>query len=195
MSYRKVKKGNAKKQSNVYLKKPIGNQARKANSGGRTRIPAIIAVIILVGVIGSIVTGILYSPTRGECKEIVSDFQTACNELNTTNILNCLKPSVSNPLKIALGIGSVVTSQSSDEMLESILEALGGGLNDITNNTNLSVRAIFETMEIEPKRISLPGKTRKVTCKAIISGLQQKVYIYVTKESGDVYISKVAFSE
>lgn len=186
MSYRKVKTGNAKKKSTAQ---------KNTSSGTGKKILLLVAAVFLVGLLGGTIIGAIYSPSRSECKKIIAEFQESCNELDTNGILNCLKPSVSNPLKIALGIGSAVTSQSSDEMLENILEALGGGMSEITENTDLSVKSLFETMELHAKRFGLPGRTRKVKCKAIVGGLQQNVYIYITKWDGDPYISKVSFRD
>lgn len=193
MSYRKVKKGNARKQPSGYRTGSSGAQKRKSSSGAGSRILAVIVVILLLGIVGSTAKGLILSPSRSECKEMVADFQTACNTLDTNDILNCLKPSIANPLRIALGIGSMVTSKSSEEILENILEALGGGLSELTNNSELSIQNVFELIQIEPVKISFPKKTRKVKCRANIVGLEKMIYVYVTKEGGKAYISKVAF--
>ena len=192
MSYRKVKTGNTRKTNTSYNRASSSTSAKKKSTGGGKTVLAVLAVVILLAVAGSTVLGVIYSPTRGQCKEIVADFQAACNKLDTNGIIDCLKPSVANPLRIALGIGSVVTEKSSDEMLESVLEALGGGLGDLTNNSGLSIQSIFEMMEIEPIKFGFPDKTRKVKCKANICGLEQNIYISVTKVSGEVYITKVS---
>lgn len=194
MSYRKVKTGNARRQG-AASQRAVSGAGRKKGGNDSKKVLFVIVALLLIGFVGSIVAEFVYSPSRGKCKEMISDFQEACNKQDVNGILNCLKPSVSNPLKVAFGIGSVVTSQSSDEMFESILDALGGGLGGITEKTGLSIRSLFETIEIKPVRFGFPGKTRKVRCRAFIGGLERQIYIYVTKQYGESYISKVAFAE
>lgn len=193
MSYRKVKTGNARKAKSSYNKAASSAQGKQRKSGRGKSVLTVLAAMVIIAITVNTILGLIYSPTRDQCKEIVSDFQTACNELDTNGMINCLKPSVANPLRIALGIGSVVTERSSDEMLESILGALGGGLNQLTNDSGLTIQSMFETIEIRPRKFGFPKKTRKVKCKATFCGLKQDIYISVTKESGEVYITKVAF--
>lgn len=193
MSYRKVKTGNARRQTTVRRKQTPGTKG--TGSGAGKKVLAVLTVILVLGFVGSTVAGMVVSPSRGKCKAVITDFQTACNELDVDGILDCLKPSVSNPLKIALGIGSVVTSKSSDEMLEGILDALGGGMGEITERTGLGIDMLFETMELKPVKYGMPAKVRKVKCRAILGGLEQEISIYVTKQYGEPYITKISFFE
>lgn len=167
-------------------------KGRKNSGSGKGRsILMLIVAVLLVIVLGTFVLGMVKSPSRGACRNIISEFQTSCNRLDANGIVSCLKPSVANPLKAALFVGGVVTSQSSDEMLYSIVDALGGGLSSLTSSADMDMEGLFQVMSIEPKKYGFPARTRKVRCKATFGIFEQYINIYVSKSDGEAYISKI----
>lgn len=182
-----------------YLK---ADKKRKKSSTGRSGakksrrsiLPVILAVIVCLIVAGA-VAGFVRSPSRGQCRDIVEDFQTACNNMNVNGILDCLNPKIANPLKAVVLIGGAVTSTDTNEVLGNILGELGGGVDTITQGSGLDITEAFRTMELKVTGCGFPAKTRKVRCRATFGIFTQYLDIYVTKRNGEPYISKVAFAK
>lgn len=177
------------------VKKKVGTSSGVVKKGttkrkkGGSGILTILAVVLAVAIIGSTVVGVIVSPSRGQCKEIIDSFQTACNNLDANGVVRCMKPSV---LTTALNIG---TALAGDEATDAITQVLGSGIDMMGLGTEETIESLFQTMEIQPKKFGFPQKTRKVRCKAMFGVLAQYVDIYVTKYEGDVYITKVKFSK
>lgn len=165
--------------------------AGKSKSGGAGKtILIILACVILTG----FVIGIVRSPSRSQCKEIVAQFQTACNDMNVNEILGCMNPTIANPLKAVVMIGGAVTSTDTNEILGDILGALGGGTETITSGSGLDLTSAFRAMDLKVTSCGFPSKTRKVRCKATFGVFSQYLNIYVSKKYGEPYISKITFA-
>lgn len=154
----------------------------------------VMLIVIVCVVLASAVIGFTKSPSRRQCKEIVQQFQTACNGMNINEILSCLNPAIANPLKAAITIGGAVTSTDTDEVLADILSALGGGTEAITRGSGLDMTSAFRAMELKVTSCGLPSKARKVQCKATFGIFEQYLNIYVSKKFGEPYISKIRFA-
>lgn len=169
-------------------------KSEKKRSGDAAKIVlmvvAVIVIIVAVIIAASTISSALGCPSKKQCQEVIEDFQESCNSLDAEGILDCLDPTIANPLKAALFVGSVVTSSTTD-ILTSILEAVGGDVLSFTDGTDMDLSSAFEVLTIEPKRFGLPKKSRKVRCKVTIGTITQYMNIYVAKKNGDAYISKV----
>lgn len=174
------------------VKKKVGTSSgvvkkgtkKKKNSG----ILLLIGIIFAVVILGSTAVGVITSPSRRQCKEIIQSFQTACNQLDANGVVRCMKPSA---LTTALNIGTAIAGDSAAEI---ITEVLGSGIDLIGVGTEETIEDLFQRMEIKTKRFGFPKKTRRVKCKALFGSLTQYMDIYVTKYHGDIYITKVKFS-
>lgn len=170
------------------------NKEKKSKTGIGKKILLVLIVII----VGINVRSILKSPGRAECREIITEFQTACNDLDVKGIVNCLNPSIANPLRVALFAGEVVTSRNSSEMLEEILDAVGGagffGL-----GSDLDLQSAFQSLKLTPEKYGLPKSVREIKCKADfeVEGLEFQYYVTIAigRSHGEVYISELKFEE
>lgn len=153
----------------------------------KSKVPKVILTILLILFLCSQITGLIVSPGRSACREIISQFQTACNNLDVNAMVGCLKPSMTNNL-LKLG-----TAAAGDAALDTVLNLVGSGLDTVGLGSETTVEELFKTIQLEPKRFGFPGKTRCVKCKATFAGMTQYVNIYVTKYYGDAYITKISF--
>ena len=164
-----------------------GNYAPIPAPKKKSKVPKVILAILLILFLGGQVTGMIVSPGRSACREVISQFQTACNNLNVSGMVGCLKPSMTNNL-LKLG-----TAAAGDAALDTVLNLVGSGLDTVGLGSETTVEELFQTIQLEPKQFGFPGKTRCVKCKASFAGLTQYVNIYVTKYYGDAYITKISF--
>lgn len=153
----------------------------------KQKAPKIFLAILLILLLGGQITGMIVSPSRSACREIISQFQTSCNNLDVNGMVGCLKPSMTNSL-LKLG-----TAAAGDAALDAVLNLVGSGLDTAGIGSETTVEQLFQTIQLEPKRFGFPGKTRCIKCKATFAGMTQYVNIYVTKYYGDAYITKVSF--
>ena len=179
--------GNRPSQGNFAAGNRPGNSAPTPAPKKKSKVPKVILAILLILFLGGQVTGMIVSPGRSACREVISQFQTACNNLNVNGMVGCLKPSMTNNL-LKLG-----TAAAGDAALDTVLNLVGSGLDTVGIGSETTVEELFQTIQLEPKRFGFPGKTRCVKCKATFAGLTQYVNIYVTKYYGDAYITKISF--
>lgn len=79
-----------------------------------------------------------------EAEELIKRFESACQELNADEILNCFNPRVTNPIKSVLGILGV-------DSLNQIVSGLADiwGVIDFTSSTP---REILKTLTIKTEK-------------------------------------------
>lgn len=177
------------------VKKKIGTSKNVVKKGSAKRKNSFGGLLPLIGIffaiclVGSVIVGVIVSPSRNQCEEIIEDFQFSCNRLDANGVVRCMKPSL---ITTALNIGTAIAG---DEATEAITQVLGSGIDMMGIGSEETIESLFQTMEITPKKFGLPKKTRKIRCKASFGVVSQYVDIYVTKYEGDVYITKVKFSK
>ncbi len=177
--------GNRPSQGNYAAGNRPGNSAQAPKK--KSKAPKVILAVLLILLLGGKVTGMIVSPGRSACRKVISQFQTACNNLDVNGMVECLKPSMTNNL-LKLG-----TAAAGDAALDTVLNLVGSGLDTVGLGSETTVEELFQTIQLEPKRFGFPGKTRCVKCKASFAGMTQYVNIYVTKYYGDAYITKISF--
>ena len=152
----------------------------------------IIAVILLIVVIGTGVAGFVISPSRGQCNDIIDQFQVACNNMDITGMVSCMKPSLVTTIAT---VGSLAGNAvfSSETVSEFISSFVGGNYSSVSSETGMKADEMFKNIRLEPKKYGFPSKTRKVRCKASFGAISAFVDIYVTKVYGDPYIVKFRF--
>lgn len=165
----------------------INRAANNPDSNSKTkrkkiRAPATVLVLFLVMLLGRAVLmrdcpGILAS------RRIIKEFQTACNNLDVSGIVDCIQPSMTTNL---LKLGAAAAG---DEALNTVLEVLGAGSGLTDGVEGSTLTEIFGSLELKPENYGWPKKKRCIKCKTSIGGITQYVNIYVIKYEGDVYIS------
>lgn len=136
---------------------------------------------------------------KSQCKEVIENFETSCNALDVTGILNCINPKVSDPIKTVLALGKVVSDQDVDEYLVEIIGSIAGGLSDSVETDGASTSELLANIQITPEKYKLKSKEGTVYCTASfkVNGMEFTKYIGIDmiKKSGEWYISGIALAE
>lgn len=88
----------------------------------KKKVKGIVAVLILAVMLLSF-TG---CKTNFEIKGLINNFENACNKMDINGILDCITPKVSEKVKMAVGIAEIFTDKSTEELLDSLSEAILG---------------------------------------------------------------------
>ena len=153
------------------------NGARKNNTAGIV-LGVVVTIIVLL-----LVIGLIRSPRRGQCRQVIEKFQTACNNMDMGEMIACIKPSL---LTAGLTLG---TSAFSQESVADFFTRFGGSsITDFVSQTGMTVEQVFKTISIEPKRFGFPKKTRRVRCRTSVGSITGFIDFYITKVYGDPYI-------
>lgn len=170
-------------------KKSSGSGTARRKSGGVSPV----LIIVLVIIVAAVGISALVGPTMGQCKEVISDFQTACNDMDASEMLDCLNPVIANPLRATLLVGTAVTGTDSSEILTKIFDTMGGGLDSLTSGSGMDMTQVMRGIEIKPYRFGLPGRKRTVRCKVTVAGFVSYMKITVGKSHGEPYIAGIKF--
>ena len=176
--------------SHLKKKKTPVKQKRKASSGSGGKIIGIILLVIILAGGGSLA---YLSPGRGSSRKVISEFQNACNNLEPVQILNCMYPSMTTKgIQLAIGTAQLATGEDMGDILTQIVDAMGGWGN-LPEGMTLS--DFIRTVKLTPNRFGLPGKVRKVRCRATVtmSGADIDLYVnvYLQKRYGETYIKGI----
>lgn len=176
--------------SHLKKKKAPAKQRRKSSNGSTGKIVGIILLVIILAGGGSLA---YISPGRSNSRKIISEFQNACNNLEPVRILNCMYPSMTiKGIQLAIGTAQLATGEDMGNVLAQIVDAMGGWGN-LPEGMTLS--DFIKTVKLTPTRFGLPGKVRKVRCKATVamSGVDVDLYvnIYLQKRYGETYIKSI----
>lgn len=170
-------------------KAPTSQRKKKSgNSAGIAVIVIILAVLIAAG------GRLLYvSPGRGSSREVINEFQSACNNLEPVQILNCMYPTMTTKgIQLAIGTAQLATGEEMSDVLTEIVNAMGGWGN-LPEGMTLS--DFIKTIKLTPNRMGLPGKVRKVRCKATVTmaggDIDLYVNVYLQKKHGETYIKGI----
>ena len=122
----------------------------------------IIAVLTCLVLVVALMTG---CSEKSEIKSLISDFQGACNELDLNEMLECIDPAISVPIKTAAGLIGMFSDTSTDDMLEQLSNVLISG-------TPQGGKEFFSSIKISVDEVSISGDKADVSAglKYSISG-------------------------
>lgn len=130
---------------------------------------------------------------KKECTELIENFETSCNALDVDGILDCINPTISNPIKVGLKIGNMISGQVLDGYLIEILDSLAGGLTESLGADDAEVSEVFGKIQLTPEKYDLKSQKGTVSCTAKfeIGGTEitESIDIEVVKSSDEWYIS------
>lgn len=136
---------------------------------------------------------------KSQCKEIIENFETSCNALDVTGILNCINPKISDPIKTVLALGNAVSKQKLDEYLVEIIGSVAGELSESIGEKDASTSELLSNIQITPKKYSLKSKKGTVYCTALfqVNGMEFSKYISIEmiKSNDEWYISGISLAE
>lgn len=136
---------------------------------------------------------------KSQCKEVIENFETSCNALDVTGILNCINPKISDPIKTVLALGKMVSSEDVEEYLVEIVGSIAGGLSESMETEGASTSELLASIQITPEKYKLKSKKGTVYCTAAfqVNGMKFTKYIGVDmiKKSDEWYISGITLAE
>lgn len=139
------------------------------------------------------------SADKQKCKEVIGNFERSCNALDVKGILNCIDPTVSDPIKALLALGNIISDQSLDEYLIEIMDNVSGGLADEIGAEDSSASEVFASIQITPEKYMVKSEKGMVSCTAIflIKGMEitKKIDIDMIKKNDGWYISGVSLKK
>lgn len=92
-----------------------------------------------------------------ECKKVVEKFETACNENDLDGILDCITPTISSPIKMAIGVAGFLSDVDLSDTFTELLAQLMG-----TAGNNIDAAALFGSMELNITKTEKDSKERLV---------------------------------
>lgn len=84
---------------------------------------------------------------KHDIKNVIEEFEDACNKTDVEAILNTVDPKISDMIKLALGVYGMFSEQDTGEILARISNALVGDSeldgNDFFSSIQIDVREVF----------------------------------------------------
>ena len=109
----------------------------------------------------------------GECKAVVEKFETACNELDVNGILDCMNPTVAEPIKTGLNFLSGIVQQGSQELMDLIGNALLSS--EQTEGEDVDASEMFGSMDIEVKNCKVDKDTAVVQAEITFNAFGKEI--------------------
>lgn len=111
---------------------------------------SVVAIVLSVAIVFSL-TGC--SGSNKEIKNLMTEFEYACNTLDFDAVLNCINPKLSDKIKIAAGFVGMFTD--TDEMFESLADYL--------SSDNIGGTDFFSSIKIEVEDITVEDEAATVS--------------------------------
>lgn len=126
----------------------------------------------------------------GKCVKTLKNFEESCSELNVDGMLNCINPTIADPLKLV----RVVAPNVNDFLVKVVDQLIGGdGITEQIGVETENTESFVTSMKISPKRMFVGLKKAKVRCRVSfsINGLEmnREFDIKLVKKYGNWYIS------
>lgn len=142
------------------------------------------AIILSIVLLISILSGC--SSNDNKIKNLLSEFENSCNTLDLDAMLNCINPSIANPIKTGISLVGLFTDVNTDEILQQIGKAL-------TGNSGIGTNESFKSIQIEPIKIETSGDQATVTVKVSFKANGQTIdnnsSLKCIKVEGEWYIA------
>ncbi len=113
---------------------------------------SIVAMVLVLSMLLSL-TGC--GGSSKEIENLMTEFEYACNTLDFDAVLNCINPKVSDKIKIAAGLIGMFTEKDTDDMFESLAEAL--------SSDDIGGTDFFSSIKIKVEDIKVEDETATVS--------------------------------
>lgn len=91
---------------------------------------------------------------KREVKELIAEFESACNALDFDRVLACLQPKTADAIKVASGVLGFFTNADTDTMCEALASAL--------SLVNLGGTDSFRSLQIDVQEVRTEEKKAQV---------------------------------
>lgn len=148
----------------------------------------VVAVLMVCAIVLSLCA---CSSDKNEIQMTVDKFESSCKSMNISQILNCIDPSVGQPVKVALAVLNAATGQDTSGLLKNLVS--------IVFNTDLNAEDLLKSLDIKDCEIKISGKNAVVDCKIgfEVAGVDftQSAKINMVKKDDEWYISGIELSK
>lgn len=116
------------------------------------------SIISVIAVIVSIAMVLSLSSCGGSDKDIknlLAEFEYACNTLDFDAVLNYIDPKVSDKVKLAVGVVGMFTDSDTDELFDSLADYL--------SKDDIGGKEFFSSIKIKVEKISVEDENATVS--------------------------------
>ena len=149
----------------------------------RKKIHRIVAILLCVCMFVSL-TG---CGKRSAIKDTLDEFEYSCSNLDLNAILNCINPSVADPIKLGLVIYSTASGNDYEDVLDDLVKTLFGEY--------YNAREFLGTISITDRKIKIKKDTATVECilHFEVVGVQfnKETTITMVESNKEWYISSI----
>lgn len=128
---------------------------------------------------------------KNQVKEVIQEFEIACNNKDVDAILSCIDPAIANPVKILINLSGTDV----DSVIEEISNQMVSGLEEY----DMDGAELLSNIEIEIKKVKCKKDTATAECKitTYITGvdLNAEGTFQLIKEEKKWYISSFELLE
>ena len=86
-----------------------------------------------------------------EVESLLAEFEQACNTLDINAMLDCITPTVADPIKVGVSLYDLFVQQSDDKTLDQIAVVLSG-------DSKLDGNDFFSSVKIEVRSVKADGE-------------------------------------
>ncbi|MGN0114791.1 MAG: hypothetical protein ACI396_05650 [Acutalibacteraceae bacterium] len=116
------------------------------------------SIICVIAVIVSIAMVLSLSGCGGpekDIKNLLTEFENACNTLDFDAVLDCIDPKVSDKVKLAVGVVGMFTDSDTDELFDSLADYL--------SKDDIGGKDFFSSIKIKVEKISVEDDAATVS--------------------------------
>lgn len=164
---------------------------KKKKKKKKADLSGVIAIFAVILIIGLLYLGFAFivGPKRGNCKEVITEFQSSINTLDDKRFLAVLEPEMRRNIQVIF----VTSTGSADTDLSlafsQALDAVCSGLMQVDSDESL--KDTLNKMEVVPVNYGLPGMTRNVKCKVRYGDTEKTIRVSLQKYEGECLIKSV----
>ena len=119
-------------------------------------------ILIAILVLTVFLIGCGGTTNKSRCKNVLKEFEFACNNLDADAILASIHPNIADPIKLGIVTVKSFSGDSTDAILEKILDGISGGIESL--GSDLNIRDVFSTISINPEKFTVHHKYAEVKC-------------------------------
>lgn len=91
---------------------------------------------------------------KDECRNVLDEFEYACNELDADAMLRCINPKIADPIRLGLSLLTHMTDKDIDDYVDEIAESLIETMDEV----NIDATELFHSMKLEVTKVKAKGK-------------------------------------
>lgn len=126
-------------------------------------------------------------------ESLISELQYACNNLDVDQLLECIDPNISDPIRLGMSFLGNSSGLSKEEMVEALFDEIGGNSYQVQENPS----DFLSTLKINVMNIEVEGDEAMVQAEVsfTVNGeeFDRETYFYCVKELDNWYVADFQF--